>query len=196
MNLSATRPFFLLGLALVFVVCLTGPAGAASNAPISELVLLQPRVSATAERVTFAYGVKVKGLVPLRDQLRDGAQMKLEGSLTLLQHNLLRPNSQLATVPLAWNLRFDLLTREFMVTGEDGTVRSGPFIDELLRNVWQQLRVELSPEDPLETDQTYIVQLSLILRYDEAPPWLRNALFFWSRDLSPTLEYEQRFSLQ
>ena len=193
---SAARQLFSWLLMLMLSACLSGQAAAASNAPVSELFLLKPQILATEHSVFFSYGLRVRGLMPIRDQLRDGAQMVLEGSASLLQRNLLRPNSLLATQPLSWHLRHDPLTREFIITDQAGAVRGGPFIDALLRDSLSELSLELNPEEALEPDQTYILEFSLILRYDQAPPWLRNALFFWSRDLSPTLNYEQRFTLE
>ena len=180
----------------MLVAWCAGPVLAASNAPISEIFLHNPQISATAERVEFSYGLRVKGLVPLRDQLRDGAQVLFEGTLTLLERNLLRPNSELASLPLAWKLRHDPLTREFVMEDQNGAVRSSPFLDTLVRDMLGSLRAEFVPEDPLEADQTYLMKLSLILRYDKAPPWLRNAMIFWSSELSPALAFEQSVTLE
>lgn len=161
-----------------------------SGSPASELFLRRVRCDIEAGRVTVDYQLGLKGLIPVRDQLREGAHMAVEGSASLLQYNLLRPNSELASVPLLWTLRHDPLTREFMLTQEETALRA-THIDTLLRDGWKDLHVTLTPAEPLEADETYVVRIELALKYAEVPPWLEKALFFWSWELSPKLNYEQ-----
>jgi len=174
---------------------LAGNAFAASNTPVSELVLMRPAITARPYAVRFSYGVGIKGMVPVRDQLRDGAHMLLEGSVSLLQNNLIRPSSELASVPVSWLLRHEPLTQDFLLFADPERVRRGPFIDTLIRETWSDLHADLTLTEPLQEDQTYTLKLTLVLKYAEVPPWLKKALFFWSWDLSPVLVFERQFTL-
>ena len=185
------------------------PAGAGAAAPAdseggrgrggtgsldSEILLRQPRFVVTGQSVTVTYQLTIKGLAPLRDQLRDGAHMALEGKLRLFQRNLLRPNSELCVAPLAWGLRHDPLTREFVLSDPEGRTSRAPHLDMLLRDALKNLQTTLTPEDPLEDDEEYIVRFDLVLKYASVPPWLERALFFWSWELSPAFSFEHSFT--
>ena len=199
MPLKIHRIFFLPTTVFILSMLLfTGTAGstfAASNTPVSELVLMRPSLTARPYAVRFSYGVGIKGMVPVRDQLRDGAHMLIEGSVSLLQNNLIRPNSELASVPVSWLLRHEPLTQDFLLFADPEFVRRGPFIDALIRETLSELHADLTLTEPLQEDQTYTLKLTLVLKYAEVPPWLKKALFFWSWDLSPVLVFERQFTL-
>lgn len=182
----------------------TEPAAAKAGTTVStsqpgEIQLRRTRVTVAARQASVDYQLWLKGLVPIRDQLREGAHMAIEGSIRLFQRNLLRPNSELAAQILAWTLRHDPLTREFMIADvsvPEGQITRSPHLDSLLRDAWKDLHAVLAPAEPFEDDETYIVRLELVLKYAEVPPWLQKALFFWSWELSPKCTFEHEFTWQ
>ena len=192
----------------IFPIPLAGAAGAetevkvgaASSSRPGEIQLRRARFTVAAEQITVNYQLNLKGLIPIRDQLRDGARMTIEGGIRLLRRNLLRPNSELAFLPLAWNLRHDPLTREFLLVevgkAENGQAARAPHLGALLQEAWKDLYAVLLPEMPLEDDETYIVRFDFVLKYAEVPPWLEKALFFWSWELSPKFSHEHTFTWQ
>ena len=172
--------------------------GAANSILPGEIQLHRTRFTVAARQVTVDYQLGLKGLNLIRDPLREGAHMAVEGGIRLLQRNLLRPNSELAFQPLAWILRHDPLTREFLIadasTAKAGQVSRSPHLDTLLREAWSDLHAVLTPETPFADGETYIVQFDLVLKYAEVPPWLKKALqFFWSWELSPKFSHEHAF---
>ena len=172
---------------------------ASSNLP-AEIQMLRADFTISAQQIMVDYQIGLKGLIQIRDQLRDGAQMTIEGGISLLRRNLLRPNSELAFLPLAWILRHESLTREFLILdaskAEGGAFNRSPHLESLLREAWKNLHAVLAPETPFEDDETYIVRFDLVLKYAEVPPWLKKALFFWSWELSPKFSHEHTFRWQ
>lgn len=158
-----------------------------SSGPQSELILRETRLAVSAERVDLAYQLDIRGLAFLRDQLRDGAHIDVTGGIRLFQKNLLRPNSELATLALQWTLRHEPLTRTFLLITPGGQSRRAPHLDVLLHEAWRELHATLRPAEALEKDEEYLLALELVVRYAEVPPWLERALFFWSWELSPRL---------
>ena len=161
-----------------------------------EIQLRRIRCTVAARQVAVDYQLGLKGLVPIRDQLRDGAHMTIEGGIRLFQYNLLRPNSELASQPLVWILRHDPLTREFLLAdagSADGGFHRSLHLDTLLREAWGNLHAALTPKEPFDDDETYIIRFDLVLKYAEVPPWLKKALFFWSWELSPQFSHEHEF---
>jgi len=206
--LSHCAPFACCALLFCFVACAfpaalaadreQANAGAINPKLPGEIQLRRIRCTVAARQVTVDYQLGLKGLVPIRDQLRDGAHMAIEGGIRLFQYNLLRPNSELASQPLSWILRHDPLTREFLIvdagsTGGGQSHRSA-HLDALLREAWNDLHAALMPETPFEDDETYIIRFDLVLKYAEVPPWLKKTLFFWSWELSPAFSHEHEFT--
>jgi hypothetical protein len=174
------------------------PVGAASGSPPGEIGLRRIRFVVAARQVTADYQLSLTGIAQVRDQLRDGAHMAVEGGIRLFRHNLLRPDSEIAFQPLLWTLRHDPLTREFLITDagapEKRAAGRSPHLAALLREAWAHLHAALTPETPLENDETYIVRLDLVLKYAQVPPWLEKTLFFWSWELSPKFSHEYTFT--
>ena len=174
-------------------------AEAANPKQPGEIELRRIRFTVAARQVSMDYQLGLKGLTPLRDQLRDGAHMAIEGSIRLFRRNLLWPDSELAEKTLAWTLRHDPLTHEFLIVDageEEGQSSRSPHLDALLREALSDLYAVLTPETPFEDDETYIVRFDLVLKYAEVPPWLKKALFFWTWDLSPRFSHEYVFDWQ
>lgn len=179
---------------LLCSLCLfSEPLPTAAADTICELALQDVVLTVTSGRVAANYRLDIAGVEDLRDQLRDGAHLVVEGQVQLLEHNTLLPDDELDMVRVEWFLRHDPLTREFVVVDKWNDTRRGPDLGQLLQGTWKQLIVTLSPQEPLQPGLDYRVVFRLAVRYAEVPPWLGNALFLWSRTVSPELELEQSF---
>ena len=129
----------------------------------------------------------------VRDELRNGAQMVFTCTGTLVRVRTLLTNETLGTLARSAQLRHDPLIREFLLYQEGKPLLRSKRLDELLRTFWQAESLVFQPVAPLETGETYRVNLQLTLQHSQVPPWLEKALFFWSWDVTPPLSVEQDF---
>ena len=60
-------------------------------------------------------------------------------------------------------------------------------------SVFRELRFVLPLPEPLVAGENYRVHFDLTLQHAEVPPWLSQALFFWSWDVVPPVSVTQDF---
>lgn len=63
--------------------------------------------------------------------------------------------------------------------------------NSLMDNTLGRLRMPLCSSDMLEADEEYFATIRVELRHTKVPPWLSQALFFWSWDVVPSIEFTQ-----
>lgn len=61
----------------------------------------------------------------------------------------------------------------------------------LMDNTLGRLRMPLCASSLLEDDEDYYATIQVELRHSKVPPWLSQALFFWSWDVVPSIEFSQ-----
>ena len=136
-------------------------------------------------------GLENDGVV--RAQLRDGAVMTLTCKLALERVRTLLSNEVLSEELRSYQLRHDLLSREFILSSPGQPIVRQKQFDALLASAFQHLDFLLPLQAPLVSGETYRVQLKITLEHAEVPPWLEKALFFWSWEVTPPLSFSQDF---
>ena len=141
--------------------------------------------------VSMGIGLENDGVV--RAQLRDGAVMTLTCKLALERVRTLLSNEVLSEESRSYQLRHDLLSREFILSSPGQPLVRQKQFDALLASVFQHLDFLLPLQASLVSGETYRVQLKITLEHAEVPPWLEKALFFWSWEVTPPLSFSQDF---
>ena len=140
---------------------------------------------------TFTIEMLNGGVV--RSQLRDGAVMTLTCKLALERVRILLSNEVISGESRSYQLRHDLLSREFILSSPGHPIVRQKQFDTLLASAFQHLDFLLPLQAPLVSGETYRVQLKITLEHAEVPPWLEKALFFWSWEVTPPLSFSQDF---
>ncbi len=141
--------------------------------------------------VRTGIGMENSGVV--RSQLRDGAVMTLTCKLALERVRTLFSNEAISEESRQYQLRHDLLSREFILSSPGLPIVRQKQFDALLASAFQHLDFILPLQAPLVSGETYRVQLKVTLEHAEVPPWLEKALFFWSWEVTPPLSFSQDF---
>lgn len=158
-----------------------------------KLVLRSFTVETLNDGVHVSTGIGMEQEAVVRSQLRDGAVMTLQCKLTLVRVRTILSNQVLAEDTRNYQLRYDLLTREFILSSPGLPIVRQKHFDALLASAWQHLEFVLPVKTPLQSGETYRVELTMTLEHAEVPPWLEKALFFWSWEVTPPLSFTQEF---
>ncbi len=138
-------------------------------------------------------GLKLTDNAEIKAQLRDGAVMTLVCKLSLERVRTLLSNAFVSETTQEYSLRHDLLTREFVLSGPGIKSLRQKNFDVLMDSVFRELRFVLPLPEPLVAGENYRVHFDLTLQHAEVPPWLSQALFFWSWDVVPPVSVTQDF---
>lgn len=137
-------------------------------------------------------GLKLDNANGIKAQLRDGAVMALTCKVQLERVRTLLSNVLISETKQIYYLRHDPLTREFVLNSSSlPSVRKKDFA-ALLESLGQ-LHFILPLEEPLVAGETYRIRFDLTLQHAEVPPWLSQALFFWSWDVVSPVSVTQEF---
>ena len=169
-----------------------------SNAPSShgqapKLELSSFTVEMLNDGIHVSTGIGLENGGVVRSQLRDGAVMALTCKLALERVRTLLSNEILSEESRSYQLRHDLLSREFILSSPGLPIVRQKQFDALLASSFQHLDFLLPLQAPLVSGETYRVQLKVTLEHAEVPPWLEKALFFWSWEVTPPLSFSQDF---
>lgn len=138
--------------------------------------------------------VTISDFSPVRANLRDGAALNLEMGVTVERPRLMLPSKTLIERHILYQIRFDPLTREYVLLREAAPPLRQRKLETLLDDVLGDALIPLAPPAPLLPGETYRAVLNLTMRHAHVPPWLEKALFFWSWDVvTPatfTLDFE------
>lgn len=139
-------------------------------------------------------GISVSDSRTIKALLRDGAIISLTCRLVIERLRTLLANETLAEGAEVHQLRYDPLTREFIMLRPNAPARRDKKLDVLLAATWECMAFNMPLEHPLISGETYRVRLDVTLQHAEVPPWLEKALFFWSWDIAPATSFTQEFT--
>lgn len=166
------------------------PAALAQTLVLTNLVL-----DNQAGSVMVRFGIDAKGQNVIAMAVEEGVptQLEVEASLYRVRDYVL--DKRLARAELRSSLRFDPLTREYVVETPpgDNPLRSKR-LEELLARSWGSLDIDLGPWSVLERGNAYRLRLDTALRQTDVPQWIKTLLFFWDWDLTPSAGYELEFT--
>lgn len=127
--------------------------------------------------------VAVSDVAPIRANLRDGAALNLSLDVVVELPRLVLPSQTLAECHILYQIRFDPLTREYVLLREATPPQRHSSLESLLNDALGDTVIPLIPATPLAPDESYRASLTLTLRHAHVPPWLKRTLFFWSWDV-------------
>lgn len=191
-NLLAT----LLLLLALFVPCRVMAEPLFSSSGQSNTLALRSFTVETKpdHHVLVECGICVSDSQTIKALLRDGAIINLTCRLVIERLRTLLANETIAEGSEVHQLRYDPLTREFIMLRPGAPARRDKKLDVLLAATWECMAFNMPLENPLVSGETYKVRLDLALQHAEVPPWLEKALFFWSWDVAPATSFTQEFT--
>ncbi len=129
----------------------------------------------------------------MEKQLIEGTSINVDCIATLYSEVPVLPDSEIQSYIHGWQLRYEALTREFILYDENAVpIRSRNF-EELFKNMFSRIVVEFYSLPSLESTSEYYVQFDIGMRHSTVPPWLETTLFFWEWNItsdSYTLDIE------
>lgn len=179
--------FRLLLIASLVLVC-----GTSAYAESATLHMANFSVEKQDNDLFVRSGIRVQNIEQVRNQLRDGAQMVLKGTVTLLRLRTVLSNQLVGKGEIVLHLRHDPLRRDFLAFRGKELFKNRN-LSQLLSAAWDAAPITLNLLEPLIPGDTYRVTMSLTMQHAQVPPWLEKALFFWSWDVVPSLELTQDF---
>lgn len=132
-------------------------------------------------------------VAPIQANLRDGAALNLEMDVTVEHPRLLLPSKLVAEQHLLYQIRFDPLTREYVLLRAAGPPMRQRMLETLLNDVLGDAAILVAPPAALVPGENYRAALTLSMRHAHVPPWLEKALFFWSWDVVPPATFTLDF---
>ncbi len=139
-------------------------------------------------------GLSLKHSAPVKAQLRDGAQMILAYKIRLERLRTVLSNVTVSETEAVFHVRHDPLLREFLLFSDGKPPLRRKNLDALLASAWNSLSIVLPLAEPLQTGESYRIAATVTLQHAKVPPWLDQALFFWSWDVVPPLTFAQEFA--
>ncbi len=175
--------------AFAIALCLCAHTAAAANLTLQNLV-----VDNQSGVLAARFGIGVDSLAEVSEALTSGMTLDLRCKTRLTRRVGLFSSTQLAAATLDSKLRYDSLTREFSLTlpGRDTPLKNTR-LDDLLRDGWGALTLEMGPWRAMERGQDYTLSLDVRLHQVDIPNWVQRTLLFWTWDLAPQASYQLHF---
>jgi hypothetical protein len=153
----------------------------ASVALAQGLSLKPPSLANVNGRVTARFGVAVEELPILKGELEDGLELVLSCNIGLYRINDYWMDDEIASGIFVSSLRFDPLTREYVMTLSRGeqSIRNQN-IKKLLDEGWGEVEVGLGSWALLDRGVKYSLRLKTSMNEKGAPDGFMSYFYFWS----------------
>lgn len=164
------------------------------SASAQTLSLSAPALANKDGALAARFGVMVKDLGHLRQELENGSDIELRCDVALYRVSDYWLDSTLAETELSSILSYDSLKREYVLTlpGNREKLRDTD-MNALLDRGWSTLEVGLGSWDRLIRGSTYSLRLAVDLVEADAPRGLTRYLYFWSWDTGAGTTFELTF---
>ncbi len=146
------------------------------------------------DNTLLAVSLGARQAAPLQSALKEGSLLNLTLECALEERRALLPNLSVDQRTLILQLRFDPLTREYLLLRQDEPPLHQRDLTGLLNAALADLSIPLAPPATLEPGREYNVTLTLGVRHADVPPWLRQTLFFWSWDVIAPVSFSLSFT--
>ena len=143
--------------------------------------------------ITVNLGFGLTNYPLLADMLRNGARVELYCTVTLLRKRLLWTDVTLAEKNLAYRLRYDPLTREFLMESGDRPPIGHKNLEPLLKKALGGIRVPLGTTAMLEPENSYVVRVVTGLRHLPSSLNLSKSVFFKNETIIPDTSIAMSF---
>jgi hypothetical protein len=166
----------------------------AATAQGQSLVLSNLVVDNQSGALSARFGVSVDSVAEISDALTNGVTLGLGCKARLTRSGGLLSGPQVAAAEMTSRLKYDSLTKEFVLTlpRRDAPLKN-PRLDELLRQGWGDLSLSMGSWSDLARGAEYTLTLDIRLQQVDIPNWFRRTLFFWAWDMAPQASYQLHF---
>ncbi|MFW5488572.1 MAG: DUF4390 domain-containing protein [Desulfovibrio sp.] len=159
-----------------------------------HIVLENLVVDNQEDRIMIRFGLKLDGAERLAAELERGAVLELIVSADLSQDRSLIWSKGLTDAEHHSTLRFDALTRNYILErpGVDDNLRDKD-LEVLLAKAWKHIDLDLGQWSLLAPGESFFIDMSIRLIHQEVPSWMKSVLFFWNWDAVPETTYRMSF---
>lgn len=178
------KKYLIFGGILLCLLCLGSTPAAGQKGVRPSFILNSLNLNETTGGMNLEAYVALRHTEPIEDGLMEGALLNLEISALLERRHSLRPNSSLSSASLLYQIRFDPVSREFVLLRPDLPPLRQRRLSHLLENVLADMVLFL-PLEKAARPGKYRASLKLGLRQADIPPLIERTLFFWSWEVIP-----------
>lgn len=130
----------------------------------------------------------------LADMLRNGARVELYCTVTLQRKRMLWTDETLAEKNFLYQVRYDTLSREFLVERGDRPPIRHKKLEPLLKNIWNRIRIPLGTSSMLEPENSYVIRVVAGLRHQPGSLNLSKSVFFKNETIIPDTSIAMNFA--
>lgn len=130
----------------------------------------------------------------IEKMLVDGTSININLLTALEEKRTLLSDKEIQTNFVGWQVRYDPLTREFLLYYENEVPRRSRDLANLLSPLFSRFRLSLENLPPLSNKEKYAVTIHIGFQHSNIPPWIEKVLFFRSWDIANDT-YTLNFSL-
>lgn len=159
-----------------------------------HIVLENLVVDNQEDRIMIRFGLKLDGVERLAAELERGAALELIVGADLSQDRSLIWSKGLTDAEHHCTLRFDSLTRNYILErpGVDDNLRDKD-LEALISRAWKHIDLDLGQWSLLAPGESFFIDMSIRLVHQEVPGWMKSVLFFWDWDAVPETTYRMSF---
>lgn len=181
------RQFFL---AVLAVLIFTATAHAQTT-----LSLMAPSIENDNGAFKARFGVSVVEIPILKGELEDGVELILKCAIELFEVTDYWLDSTVGEARFESILKFDRLTREFVMTLPDrDTPLRNKDLKKLLADGWGTIETTLGSWYVLEKGEEYSLRLITTLNEVDAPEGVSRFIYFWSWDAGADNTFHLNFT--
>ncbi len=176
--LKTIKSFFLLLLCCAFFLLLQKEASA------------QPFFSLTNSHITYNENIlslKLLFSLPRIEEverlLTSGASLEINSSASLYKKNIIFSDTELNTSHSSWHLRYDSITREFILYKDKQVVQRSQILKNVLESLFVPLDIDIKDTSELKENENYYINVDVGLKHATVPTWIEAVLFFWTWEI-------------
>ena len=180
---------------IIFAVLTLGYVPSAGASP-QDIVFHELTLDSKTNPLTVNLGFGLTNYPLLADMLRNGARAELQCTVSLQRKRLFWTDETLAEKKLAYRLRYDPLTREFLVESGDRPPMRHKNLEPLLKKRLEKIQVRLGAKAMLEPENSYVVRVVAGLRHLPGLLNLASSVFFKNETIIPDTSIAMSFEYE
>ena len=178
-----------------FAAMLLAVLALAVAARAQSLSLKPPSLANVHGRLTARFGVAVEELPILKGELEDGLELVLTCDIGLYRSNDYWMDDEIVSGAFASELRYDPLTREYVMTlHRGGQELRDTNIGGLLDKGWGVIEIGLGSWALLDRGEKYSLRLHTAMNEKDAPDGVMRYIYFWSWDAGAENSFQLDFT--
>lgn len=180
-------------LAILFTVLTILGTPFVAGASTQDIAFHELTLDSKANPITVNLGFELTNCPLLADMLRNGARVELHCNITLQRKRLFWTDETLTEKNLSFRLRYDPLTREFLMENGDRPPMRHKNLEPLLKKRLDRMRIPLGATALLVPENSYVIKVVTGLRHLPSPLNLSNSVFFKNETIIPDTSIAMSF---